>query len=102
MSPHTWQKRIRSTDTIKRCGRIRAIHATHMVADGPAVPLGALCEIDALDHAGATRILAEVVGVHHRSVTLAPFDHEAAVAPGAEVVALAANPFVPVGDAFLG
>jgi flagellum-specific ATP synthase len=100
MLSHPYLTRIRQSDLIARVGRVRRISATAIEADGPSLPLGALCRIQA-DAPGAG-LLAEVVSVDQTGVVLAPFEHGASVSLGARVCATADFDRVPVGDAFLG
>ncbi|HLY89139.1 MAG TPA: FliI/YscN family ATPase [Acetobacteraceae bacterium] len=102
MMAHPWQDRIRMADPVRRTGRVRRIRATHVEADGPALPLGAHCRIAGQRSDGPAPILAEVVRVDRESISLVPFEDGASTFPGAEVVALPASQHVAVGDAFLG
>lgn len=96
-------ERIRDADLIGRTGKVTRILPTFVEANGPALPLGALCTIETRNGgpSGAS-ILAEVVGVHPTSVILAPFTAGAQTFSGAQVKACADADSVPVGDGFLG
>ena len=102
--PHPWQLRIRDIDPVAHRGRVRALRSTHVEADGPAVPLGTLCRIgdESASPADASGLIAEVVAVDARGVTLIPLDDNAGVQVGGQVVALPTTHRVPVGEAFLG
>jgi flagellum-specific ATP synthase len=95
---HPFIARIREVDPIARVGRVRRILPTFIEADGPNLPLGALCTIEG---AGG-RTLAEVVAVEERSVILVPFDEERRTFAGARVEACQQGDSVAAGDAFLG
>lgn len=97
--------RLAHLDLVARTGRIRRILPTFYEADGPSLPLGALCRIEAkgtsLSPANGS-ILAQVAGVDRKTVVLAPFEAGASTFPGARVVAVQNLDNVPVGDGFLG
>ena len=99
MNAHPFIARVRQIDTVRRTGRIRRVLPTFVEADGPAVPIGALCRI-ATPHGAPA--LAHVAAVHDGSIVLVPLDVGLAAAAGAEVEACADAMTVPVGDAFLG
>ena len=98
MTAHPFLDRIRAADLVEHVGRVRRVMPTYVEADGPAAPLGTLCEIE---RAGGAAAAAEIVGVHPGAVVLAPLDGAAGVLAGARVIARPAlTP--PVGDALLG
>jgi flagellum-specific ATP synthase len=98
MTVHPLQSWLRSVDPVSRTGRVRKILATHIEADGPSVPLGALCLVEA--NTGAFQ--AEVVRVDRDSIVLVPFEEGAHTFSGAMVTACATANAAPVGAAFLG
>jgi flagellum-specific ATP synthase len=100
MKQHPFLLRLRSAQTVARTGQVRRILPTHVEADGPAVPLGALCAIET--RGAGPGALAEVAAVNAESVVLVPFEDAPATFPGARVTACAAGGDVAVGDAFLG
>lgn len=100
MNSETLVARLRAAELVTRTGRVRRILSTYVEADGPGVPLGALCEIETVPPAAPT--LAEVVGVNPDSVVLAPLLETGPTFSGAAVVARDDGYSVPVGDAFLG
>jgi flagellum-specific ATP synthase len=101
MIAHPWRERLRAADLVQRRGKVRRLRSTFIEADGPAVPLGTLCHV-VRRGAGTPPVMAEVIGVDPKSITLAPFDQLAGTEPGAEVIALSTRDEVPAGDAFLG
>ncbi len=102
MTVHPMQKWLRSVDPVSRTGRVRRILATHVEADGPSVPLGALCRIEARDANGPCSFQAEVVRVNEDSIILSPFEDGMSTFSGARVTACADANAVPVGPQFLG
>jgi len=101
MTGHAFLQRLAAADLVGRTGRVRRITPTFIEADGPDLPLGALCAIE--DRSGPERpaVLAQVVGVQRETVALAPLDPTKGVVSGARVTALAEADRVAVGDAFL-
>ena len=103
MSEQLFLQRLRSLDPVARFGRVKSIMPTYVEADGPSVPLGALCEIETRAGRGASApALASVVRVGRESITLVPFEDGPATFSGARVTACGDAAAVPVGDAFLG
>jgi flagellum-specific ATP synthase len=102
---HRFLEQLRGTDLVARTGRVRRILPTAIEADGPSLPLGALCAVETLASAGAAKsdpLLAEVAGVHPDSIVLTPLVGDASTFFGAQVTAWTEPDRVPVGDAFLG
>jgi len=102
---HIFLERLRGADPVGRTGRIRRIFPTYVEADGPGVPLGTLCEIEARSpprHEPGGSVLAEVVSVNRDAVVLVPFDEQLSTFPGATVSACSDAHAAPVGDVFLG
>lgn len=95
-------ERIRSVDPVARTGRVRGIFATHIEADGPNVPLGTLCSVEARAAGEASAFQAEVIRVGIDSVTLSPLEDRVPTFPGATVTACGEADAVPVGHGFLG
>jgi len=105
MTAHPFLRRLQGSDLIGRTGRVRRILPTYVEADGPSLPLGALCALETRSFVGgeaAAPTLAKVVSVNRESVILAPFDGGAQTFSGARVEALPDADTVPVGDGFLG
>jgi flagellum-specific ATP synthase len=96
---HRFVTHLQSIDPVRRVGRVRRILPTHVEADGPFVPLGALCRIG--DRPDRTT-LAQVAAVHEGKVVLVPFDSGIATSSGARVEACSRPLTVDVGEAFLG
>ncbi len=105
MNDHPFLTRVRSADLVGRTGRVTRILPTYVEADGPSVPLGAICRIEtkpSLGGDGQGEVLAEVVGVNRSSIVLAPFQSSASTFSGARVSARREADRAPVGDALLG
>lgn len=105
MNDHRFLERVRAVDPITRTGRVRKILPTYVEADGPSVPLGALCMIETrptAGGAGSASTLAAVVSINSESVILVPFEEGAPTFSGARVLACTEVDAAPVGDAFLG
>src|SRR4051812_1306543 len=95
---HPFVRQLRLIDPVARSGRVTRILPTHIEADGPNLPLGALCEIES---AGGP-VVAAVARVDRETVSLVPFEDMPRTFSGARVAARADEGCVPVGDAFLG
>lgn len=95
---HAFVQRLRLANPVARTGRVTRIMPTYIEADGPNLPLGALCTIESRGRA----VTASVARVDRGSIALVPLDDMPATCSGARVVALTEDDSVPVGDAFLG
>lgn len=103
MTAHAFLDAIAGVDPIVRSGRVVKIMPTHVEADGPDLPLRALCSIETRTAQGRRgSVRAEVARVDRHSVTLIPLEQGEQTFSGAKVVALAGDDTVPVGDAFFG
>jgi len=102
MKTHALQAKLRSIDPVLRIGRVRKIFPTHIEADGPNVPLGALCMVEARSAAGRSSFRAEAVRIGEDNIILAPLDDGMPTFSGALVTACTEATSVPVGPAFLG
>jgi flagellum-specific ATP synthase len=96
------QARLRATDPVLRTGRVRGVFSTHVEADGPNVPLGTLCTVEARSAGKTGSFRAEVVRISRDGIVLSPFEDGVPTFAGAQVRACATANLVPVGDAFLG
>lgn len=102
MTIHPMRQLLRAADPVLRTGRVRKILSTFIEADGPAVPLGALCDVEARSAQGDVSFLAEVVRIDRDSITLTPLEDGASTYAGAWVRARDAGSGEPVGPGFLG
>ena len=95
---HAFARRLALIDPVARSGRVTKIMPTHIEADGPNLPLGALCTIES----GDLPVIAAVARVDRRTISLVPFEDMPRTFAGARVLAHSDDDCVPVGDAFLG
>ncbi len=105
MMEHSYLERVRTADLVGRVGRVQKILPTYIEADGPNMPLGALCRVEALSGVSTIAsepVLAEVVSVNANSIILVPFDDGVRTFSGARVEACRDIDRAPVGDALLG
>jgi flagellum-specific ATP synthase len=101
MLAQEFQRRLHALDPVARRGRVRRVQPTYIDADGPSLPLGALCRI-AAGTSSEGHILAEVVRVDGEGIRLSPFELDMPVLVGAEVTGCAPADQVAVGPTFLG
>jgi flagellum-specific ATP synthase len=103
MIEHPFLEKLRSTDLVRKTGRVTKVSRTYIEADGPSVPLRTLCSIDVPGRrAGADPALAEVVALGQGGIVLAPFEEDLPTSLGALVTARPESQSVAVGDGFLG
>ena len=95
---HAFARRLALIDPVARSGRVTKIMPTHIEADGPNLPLGALCTIES----GDSPVIAAVARVDRSAILLVPFEDVPRTFAGARVLAHSDDDCVPVGDAFLG
>ena len=95
---HAFAQALRLIDPVARTGRVTRIMPTYIEADGPNLPLGALCTIES----GDAPVIAAVARVDRASISLVPFEDMPRTFSGARVVARSDDDCVPVGDAFQG
>ncbi len=86
---------------VRRSGRVRQLVGLGVVAHGPDVAIGELCEILPRDRR-AVPIEAEVVALRDEAVTLMPYGPLSGIAAGCEVIATGRQPGIGFGDALLG
>jgi flagellum-specific ATP synthase len=102
MTLHALQKRLREVDPVLRTGRVRKILPTHIEADGPSVPLGAICDVAAHGADSTRSFPAEVVRVDEDGIVLLPFEEGITTFSGALVRGGARPDVTLAGAAFLG
>ncbi|WP_322026136.1 FliI/YscN family ATPase [Burkholderia sp. BCC1977] len=90
---------LRHFDPVMQFGRVTRIMPTFLEADGPGVPIGALC---AIGPDTARPRFAEVTRAERGRVTLAPYQSVASIRVGDSVRAVHADATLAVGDAYLG
>lgn len=97
-----FQQQLRALDPVVRRGRVQQVQPTYVDADGPNLPLGALCRIAAVSEAESDSVLAEVVRIDGQGIRLSPFEHGKPILVGARVTSCGEADQVAVGNAFLG
>ena len=104
MTDHRFVQTIRSADLVAKRGQVTRISRTYLEADGPAVSLGALCEVECepASRALPKTSVAEVVAIDQARIVLAPLEDVSSVRLGARVTARTGADRAPVGDALLG
>jgi len=103
MNPDFLREKLRSVDPVLRTGRVRRLSATHIEADGPSLPLGAICDVETTSKTGNQAFQAEVIRVDVDSIVLSPFEQASPTFSGALVTASRqSNNLVPVGSTLLG
>ncbi|WP_457323206.1 FliI/YscN family ATPase [Roseateles sp. P5_E11] len=95
----TWPQALARLPLYRRVGRVTRVTDLGVESSGPAVALGDICELRTPE---GDRIEAEVVAIHDQRVTLMPYGHCKGLIVGTEVLALDAQPSVPVGPGLLG
>lgn len=102
MTLAAFRARLGELDPVQRTGRVTGVFATYVDADGPNVPLGALCEIEIVEEGKPARVLAEVVRVGDDGITLSLFRDNPSILVDARVKAWRHADRVPVGGWALG
>jgi flagellum-specific ATP synthase len=94
------RERIESTSTIKAAGYVSKVVGLVVEANGPAVQLGCICDIDGTE--GEAPVSAEILGFRDHSVLMMPLEDIRAIGPGSRVVARQEKASVAVGTSLLG
>ncbi|MEA3212876.1 MAG: flagellum-specific synthase [Chthoniobacter sp.] len=92
--------RIQLAATVGKVGHVVQAAGLIIESDGPALSLGAVCEIRSPRH--GTTLTAEVVGFRNSRLLLMPFGEPQNVYPGSEVVASDHASRAPVGETLIG
>lgn len=107
--PRAYTNAIAGTDLFRRIGWVQQIQGMAIETIGPDASVGELCRILPRSESAAGLattqsggVLAEVVGLKDRSLTLMPYGSTQGVAAGSEVVALGRRSDLGVGEALLG
>jgi flagellum-specific ATP synthase len=91
---------IRSSDWVKRTGRIRRSVGLTVESEGPDARLGEICEISSRARGG--RSFAEVVGFTEGRVLLMPYEDLIGIESGSEVMATGETAHANAGEHLLG
>lgn len=95
---HPFLARVQNWQPNRPYGRVIRLRRNRIDANGPAVPLGTLCEIDAT----SGPVLAEVAAVEQNHIVLIPVEDTARLSLGAYVRERAGRAGYPAGDGFRG
>src|SRR5512142_1581929 len=71
VSAHRFRDHLKSIDAVRRTGRVRRILPTSIEADGPALPIGALCRVHS---DGGPGDIAQVAAIDEQRIILIPFE----------------------------
>ena len=95
----TYEKVVRNTPTIKRCGIVRESRGLLIESLGPQASIGEICMVDLGER---RKVLAEVVGFRDRHLLLMPLGDLGGIAPGMRVTSTGKPYMVNVGPGLLG
>lgn len=91
---------VRSTDFVRRTGRVSQFFSLVVESQGPDVFVGELCEVHSRAQGGPIR--AEVIGLKEGKVLLMPYEELRGISLGSEVIATGKPVFANVGGGLLG
>ncbi|MGD8911368.1 MAG: FliI/YscN family ATPase [Candidatus Thiodiazotropha sp.] len=91
---------IKTTEFVRRTGRIAHFYGLVLESNGPEAFLGERCEIYPTPHSKA--IPAEVIGIKDGKVLLMTYGETRGIGIGSDVIATGKAVDVPVGEALLG
>ncbi|MFL6665443.1 MAG: FliI/YscN family ATPase [Rhizobacter sp.] len=91
---------LKSTDLMRRSGRVSQFFGLVVESTGPDAFLGEVCEIHSRSH--PLPVSAEVVGLREGKVLLMPFGELSGIGLGCEVIATGRPVEMVIGDALLG
>jgi flagellum-specific ATP synthase len=94
------RKKIDTIATIKAAGHVSKVVGLVVEANGPAVQLGCICDIDGTD--GEAPVSAEILGFRDHTVLMMPLEDIRTIGPGSRVVARQEKASVVVGNKLLG
>lgn len=97
--------RVKHTDTILYTGQVTAVRGMLIESKGPQSVMGEICTIrvsNRYDNRGYTPVLAEVVGLHDKTVQLMAYGETKGIELGCEVIASGSVLQVGVGSELLG
>ncbi len=95
-----YRQRIKSTVPVKTYGHVTQVVGLVVEANGPAVKLGAVCDIQASPN--DPPVSAEVLGFRDRTVLMMPLEEIRSIGPGSKVVARGQKAAIAVGPELLG
>lgn len=95
----TYRERVKSADSIQRCGVITDSRGLIVESRGPRSSIGEICRID---FGNRRKVYAEVVGFRNNRLLLMPLGDLGGIAPGMRVEATGTPFKVKVGGGMLG
>lgn len=90
---------VKTTEPIKYIGHVSAVKGLEVLSNGPVAKIGEICTIRLKNK---TELMAEVVGLKDKSVSLTVYGNTTGIEIGCEVVASGKPLQVPVGFNLLG
>ncbi|MCP4748701.1 MAG: flagellar protein export ATPase FliI [Desulfobacteraceae bacterium] len=95
--------RVKNITSIRTCGLVSKVVGLVLEANGPAVQLGCMCDIYAMDRMDKDKpIAAEVLGFRDQTVLMMPLEEIRDIGPGSRVVAKDEKAAIAVGSNLLG
>ncbi len=97
-----WEKYMNAASScqpVRLAGKIVKASGIVAEANGPALSVGSLCEIETSED---LNIQAEVIGFSENRVLVMPFGDMRGIRPGSRIVAVSKRPAIPVGESYLG
>ena len=95
-----YRQKVQSTVPVKTYGHVTQVVGLIVEANGPAVKLGAMCDI--LASPNEPPVTAEVLGFRDRTVLMMPLEEIRSIGPGSKVVARGEKASIAVGPKLLG
>ncbi len=95
-----YRQNVQNTVPVKTYGHVTQVVGLVVEANGPAVKLGAMCDI--LANPNEPPVTAEVLGFRDRTVLMMPLEEIRSIGPGSKVVARGEKASIAVGPKLLG
>ena len=95
-----YRQKVQNTVPVKTYGHVTQVVGLIVEANGPAVKLGAMCDI--LASPNEPPVTAEVLGFRDRTVLMMPLEEIRSIGPGSKVVARGEKASIAVGPKLLG
>lgn len=95
-----YRQKVKNTVPVKTYGHVTQVVGLVVEANGPAVKIGAMCDIQATPNEAP--VTAEVLGFRDRTVLMMPLEEIRSIGPGSQVVAKGEKAAISVGPELLG
>lgn len=95
-----YRRKVLDTVPVKTYGHVTQVVGLVVEANGPAVKLGAMCDIQA--NPNEPPVAAEVLGFRDRTVLMMPLEEIRSIGPGSRVIARGEKASIAVGNNLLG